>query len=304
MSPLPLPTALDAGGDVATLPLSQLPALPRPSRVVLTAPDYFEVAYVINPHMAGNLGTVDRARARAQWDALRTAYAELGLDVHTLDGQPGLPDMVFCANQVLPYQRPDGTRGAILSRMHAEQRKPEVKHYADFFRDRGYEVHALDPDLPGDFEGMGDALWHPGRFLLWGGYGYRTDRTVYERFAAKLGFPVIPLRLVDPDFYHLDTCLCPLDEHTALYYPGAFDDEGRALIAAHFERALAVPEAEARDLFACNAHSPNSHHVLIQRGCTETVRMLRAHGYTPVELDTSEFLKAGGSVFCMKNVFW
>ncbi|MEM9997011.1 MAG: arginine deiminase-related protein, partial [Bacteroidota bacterium] len=199
-----MPALLSPDADLATLPLTTLPAIPRPSRVLLTTPEHFEVAYVINPHMAGNLGTVDRERARAQWDALRLAYAQIGMDVHTLDGQPGLPDMVFCANQVLPYQLPDGTRGAILSRMHAPQRKPEVKHYADFFREQGYEVHALDPDLPGDFEGMGDALWHPGRFLLWGGYGYRTDRAVYERFAAKLGFPVLPLRLTDPDFYHLD----------------------------------------------------------------------------------------------------
>ena len=78
-SPL-LPDALDAGADLNALSLAQLPAIPRPRSVVLTAPDHFEVAYVINPHMAGHVGTVDRDRARAQWEALRTAYAELGLD--------------------------------------------------------------------------------------------------------------------------------------------------------------------------------------------------------------------------------
>jgi N-dimethylarginine dimethylaminohydrolase len=44
--------------------------------------------------------------------------------------------------------------------------------------------------------------------------------------------------------------------------------------------------------------------VLIQEGCDGTVDRLRAHGFVPVELDTSEFLKAGGSVFCMKQMIW
>jgi len=284
--------------------IEDLPIIPRPGRVLMTTPTHFRVEYVINPHMVGNVGAVDPERARAQWEALRDAYDRLGVDVHVIEGAEGLPDMVFCANQTLPYRTPGGEQGVVLSRMHAPQRKPEVPYYADFFARKGYEVHGLDPDLPGDFEGMGDALWHPGRYLLWGGYGYRTDRQVYERFTEKLGFPVLPLSLQDADFYHLDTCLCPLDEATALYYPGAFDDEGLALLRSHFERLIEAPEEEARRSFACNAHSPDGRHVLIQRGCKDTNAALRRAGYEVVELDTDEFLKSGGSVFCMKVMFW
>ncbi|WP_420453962.1 dimethylarginine dimethylaminohydrolase family protein [Rubrivirga sp.] len=284
--------------------LDALPPIPRPGRVLMTRPDHFRVEYVINPHMAGNVGEVDRGRATAQWEALRDAYERVGMEVVVVAGTPGLPDQVFCANQTLPYQTPGGERGVVLSRMHAAQRKPEVEHYERFFTGEGYEVHHLDADLPGDFEGMGDALWHPGRYLLWGGYGYRTDRQVYDRFADSLGFPIVALELTDPDFYHLDTCLCPLDEETALYYPGAFTDEGIAAIRTHFRRTLEAPEAEARELFACNAHSPDGTHVLIQQGCADTNDLLRAGGYEPVEVDTSEFLKSGGSVFCMKLMFW
>ena len=284
--------------------LDAIPAIPRPGRVLMTTPEHFAVEYVINPHMEGNVGDVDSARARAQWDALKAAYERLGVEVVDVAGVADLPDMVFCANQTLPYQTPGGERGVILSRMHAPQRKPEVEHYERFFRGEGYEVHALDADLPGDFEGMGDALWHPGRYLLWGGYGYRTDRQVYTRFADTLGFPIVALELTDPDFYHLDTCLCPLDEETALYYPGAFTEEGIAAIRQHFRRVIEAPEADARERFACNAHSPDGRHVLIQKGCMDTNRLLRAAGFEPVELDTSEFLKSGGSVFCMKLMFW
>jgi len=284
--------------------LDALPAIPRPGRVLLASPEHFRVEYVINPHMAGNVGDVDPARAIAQWEALKATYETIGTEVTVVAGAPGLPDMVFCANQTLPYLTPGGERGAVMSRMHAPQRKLEVDHFARYFRGEGYEVHALDDDLPGDFEGMGDALWHPGRYLLWGGYGYRTDRQVYDRLAASLGFPVVALELTDPEFYHLDTCLCPLDEETALYFPGAFTDDGIAAIRRHFRRVIEAPEDEARQLFACNAHSPDGEHVLIQEGCTVTVDLLRAAGYTVVELDTGEFLKSGGSVFCMKLMYW
>jgi len=40
--------------------------------------------------------------------------------------------------------------------------------------------------------------------------------------------------------------------------------------------------------------------VLLQRGCERTSAALRAAGFTVRELETSEFLKSGGSVFCMK----
>ena len=285
-------------------PVSELPEIPRPTRALLTSPEHFAVEYVINPHMAGNIGDVDAERARAQWEALRATYARLGCEVTVLPGQPGLPDMVFCANQTLPYQTPGGEKGVVLSRMHAPQRADEVAHYARFFEGTGYEVHGLDPDLAGDFEGMGDAIWHPGRYLLWGGHGFRTDPQVYRRLGEKLGFPVLTLLLEDPEFYHLDTCFCPLDEQTVLLYPPAFDEAGLETIRAHFGRILEASEREARELFACNAHSPDGEHVIIQRGCTETNAALAAAGFTPVEVDTDEYLKSGGSVFCMKLMYW
>ncbi len=283
--------------------LSDLPVLPRPNNVLMTTPAHFEVAYVINPHMAENIGSVNPHVAHAQWNALYNTYRHLGFNVHTLDGQPALPDMVFCANQTLPFILPDGREGVVLSHMHAPERKAEVDHYQAFFSDAGYLTHALPTDT-GDFEGMGDALWHPGRRLLWGGYGFRTDSSTYTYLSDVLEVPILMLELHDPDFYHLDTCLCLLDEQTALICREAFTDEGLALINRMFDRILVAPEDEARTLFSCNAHSPDGTHVLIQSGCTETVQQLENAGYTVLEHETNEFLKAGGSVFCMKLMYW
>jgi N-dimethylarginine dimethylaminohydrolase len=281
------------------------PALSLPRDVVLTTPTHFDVTYVINPHMANRVGTVNPAVAHQQWKALRAAYTALDIRVHTVEGQPGLPDMVFCANQTLPYLDPDsGERGVLLSRMHADERKPEVPHYARFFAATGHTVRSLPEDVTTDFEGMGDAIWHPGRHLLWGGFGIRTGLAAYEAIGTLLDVPVLALQLDDPDFYHLDTCFSALDATSVLIYPDAFDADGRALLDRFFDTVVDAPEDEARHQFACNAHCPDGTHVLIQEGCTTTNRRLREAGFVPVPLDTSEFLKAGGSVFCMKLMTW
>ena len=194
--------------------------------------------------------------------------------------------------------------GVVLSRMHSEHREGEVPYYNRFFEDMGYAVKTLREDLDADFEGMGDALWHPTRRLLWGGYGYRTSPEAYKALSDLLDVPVVLLRLTDPDYYHLDTCLCPLDAEHALVAPDAFDDTGRTLIESFFDTLIEVPDHEARHQLACNGHCPDGKHVLIQEGCELTNDRLREHNFVPVELDTSEFLKAGGSVFCMKQMIW
>ncbi len=283
--------------------VESLPILPAPRRVLMTTPAHFEVVYVINPHMEGHIGSIDQARAKTQWDDLKAAYDRIGIAPAILDGAKGQPDMVFCANQTLPYTA-KGRSGVFLSRMEAPQRRDEVAHYGRFFSGIGYDVVPLPDTLAGSFEGMGDAIWHPGRALLWGGYGYRTDAGVYPFIADHLGVPVVLLELTDSDFYHLDTCFSVLDERSVLIYPGAFTSAGLELIHTLFERVIEAPDDESRTIFACNAHCPDGRHVLIQRGCRVTNERLRAAGFEPVELDTDEFLKSGGSVFCMKQMYW
>ncbi|MCB0717398.1 MAG: amidinotransferase [Bacteroidetes bacterium] len=284
--------------------LHSLAPLPRPQRVLMTTPDYFAVEYVINPHMKGNIGTVDQPAAFDQWDRLADAYRTLGLEVHTIRGAEGLLDMVFCANQTLPFITPDlSRRGVVLSRMHAPQRMDEVTWYEQFFSSIGYDAVSL-PEAIDDFEGMGDAIWHPGRYMLWGGHGFRTEPSAYQFISEVLDVPVVLLSLDDPEFYHLDTCLCVLNESDAMIYPGAFSSSGRRLLNHFFDRLIEVPEAEARNLFAANAHCPDGKHVIIQKGCSNAIEALRAFDYVPVEVETSEYLKSGGSVYCMKQMFW
>jgi N-dimethylarginine dimethylaminohydrolase len=153
-------------------------------------------------------------------------------------------------------------------------------------------------------EGQGDALWHPGKKLIWGGYGHRTDRATYDVVSEMLGVPVVALRLVSDTFYHLDTCLSLVNETTAMVVTEAFDAEGVAMLRAAFPNLIEIPEAEALGCFAGNALALGGRYVVMHPGATETVARLRAHGLEPIEVDTAEYMKSGGSVFCMKMMIY
>jgi N-dimethylarginine dimethylaminohydrolase len=65
-----------------------------------------------------------------------------------------------------------------------------------------------------------------------------------------------------------------------------------------------VSRREATDYFACNAHALDGKTVIMQRGAREAVSRLGALGFRVVEVDTGEFLKSGGSVFCLKMMIY
>lgn len=292
---------------VAHLPhdfsVESLPPLPAPAGAVLCPPDHFDVVDVKNPFMAGNAGRVDKAAARREWEALRDAFLGAGARVELLVPLPSCEDMVFCANTALLGIDADGRKTCVPGRMTFESRAPEVAVMVAWARANGYRVAdgAFDPALR--FEGAGDAIWHPGRRLLWGGYGWRTDPRTYRSIAEALGTPVVMLALTDSTYYHLDTCFVALDERTVLVHPPAIATEGMELVNRVFERVVTVGADEAQR-FACNATVLAPGTIAIDRRAFVTAARLRELGYRVVELDTGEFMKSGGSAYCMKNAFF
>lgn len=294
--------------DASDLPkgfrIAELPPLPHPTGVLMCPPDHFDVVDVKNPHMAGNVGRVDRARAAGQWAALRAAFDEAGLLPADVAPTPGCEDMVFTANQTFTGPDATGRPTCLLSSMRHPSRRREVPAFEEWFARHGWRVAGPFPPEPW-FEGGGDALWHPGRRLVWCGHGFRTGPAVQSRLVETYGCPVFSLELLRETFYHLDTCLAPLDENAALFVRSAFTDEGLALLARGFEHLYEVDPQEAAEGFACNAAGVAlTRSVVIDRRAQRTSRMLRGTGYRVIEVDTGEFLKSGGSVFCMKQWLW
>lgn len=284
--------------------LSDLKPMPAPEKVLVVNPSQFDVEYVINPHMKGHIGDIDRKAALKEWEALKKGYEQLGLYVHEIPGESGYPDMVFCANQSLPNITANGTKQVVMSVMHAPQRKGEVSHIQKVYEESSYDILHLDESKFTDFEGMGDAIWHHKKRLIWGGYGYRSSHDVYSHISETFSTPVIALELIDDRFYHLDTCFCVLNEETVMIYSKAFTEEGLKLIRAIFPKVIDANDYEAAELFACNATSADGKNVFIQTGCVEANIALREAGFTVHEYDTNEYLKSGGSVFCMKMMLW
>lgn len=290
--------------DKVDFTTEDIPSMPLPTEVLMVRPLHYSVDYVINPHMTDQVGQVNKLEANNEWELVRSLFDQIGIKVRVIEDQEGLPDMVFCANQSLPYIDKEGKRHVFMSIMHADERKGEVPYVEQWYRQNGYKIHFLNEDKVSDFEGCGDAIWHTGKRLLWGGYGYRSSMEAYQTISDTYNVPVLALELVDESFYHLDTCFCVLDENTALIYPNAFTDEGLEMINKMFDTIIHASKYEAEKLFACNASCPDGRNVIIQQGCTDVNKNLRDAGFSVHEVSTYEFLKSGGSVFCMKMLLW
>ncbi len=257
----------------------------------MCAPHHYEVDYVINPWMEGNIHRSSRERAEQQWnklyDVLKT-YATIDL----VEPQKGWPDMVFTANAGLILGET-----VVLSRFFHPERQGEEAYFQQWFEDQGYKVHTLPKSLP--FEGAGDALMDRAGHWLWAGYGFRSELDSHAYLADWLDVEVLSLRLVDRRFYHLDTCFCPLTDGYLLYYPAAFDNYSNRLIELRVpaEKRIAIEEADAVN-FACN--TVNLERIVVMNKISDGLKKTLAdRGFTVIETPLTEFLKAGGAAKCL-----
>jgi N-dimethylarginine dimethylaminohydrolase len=250
-------------------------------------PTYYGIEYEINPWMSRQRGAAPE-RARAQWQRLHDTLCGLGVQVERLQPQPGLPDLVFTANAGLMY----GTR-FFSSRFRHDVRARESPHFDAWFTAHGFTVEHLPEGMY--FEGAGDALFC-GQ-TLFAGYRIRSDVQGHQYLARVLHVQVLPLELVDPYFYHLDTCFCPLRPGEAIWYPGAFDAYGRRVIETHIPNLVAATDHDAKR-FGCNAVVVGES-VVLNTGCERLAADLQARGYQTIAVELDEFLKSGGSAKCL-----
>ena len=263
----------------------------EPIRILMCAPDHYDVDYVINPWMEGNIHKSSRDRAVEQWSQLNHALNNLAR-VDLVQGQPGIPDMVFTANAGLVLGE-----NVVLSRFFHPERQGEEPYFKQWFEDNGFNVFELPKDLP--FEGAGDALLDREGRWLWAGYGFRSELDSHPHIAKWLDIEVLSLRLIDDRFYHLDTCFCPLTGGYLLYYPAAFDFYSNQIIEKRIpsEKRIAIAEGDAIN-FACNA--VNVEHTLVMNKASDTLKQrLGDVGFTVIETPLTEFLKAGGAAKCL-----
>jgi N-dimethylarginine dimethylaminohydrolase len=259
----------------------------RMRRFFMCAPDHFRVDYAINAWTCANT-RVDERRALAQWHSLREAYLEAGAEVCEVEPEPGISELTFAGDSIFLFGHV-----AISSRFRHRERMPEVLPMAQRFGRLGYVVRELPEGL--HFEGNAEALYWNG--ILLGGHGVRSDRGALACVSHILGVDVVPFELKKP-YYHLDVCLTPIDAETALYYPGAFTAAGLAELARVVPKLVPVDEAEAQAL-ACNSMAVNDTVVMSTRRAPRVAAILRGLKKRVIELELSEFKKAGGGAKCL-----
>jgi lysine-ketoglutarate reductase/saccharopine dehydrogenase-like protein (TIGR00300 family) len=262
-----------------------------PISFLMCPPDHYDVDYVINPWMEGNIHKSSRDRAVDQWQKLHKVLKEHAI-VDLVPPQKGWPDMVFTANAGLILGDT-----VVLSRFLHKERQGEEPYFKQWFEEHGYTVHELPKDLP--FEGAGDALLDREGRWLWAGYGFRSELDSHPYLAKWLDTEVLSLRLIDERFYHLDTCFCPLANGYLLYYPPAFDSYSNRLIEMRVapEKRIAIAEADAVN-FSCNAVNVDS--IVIMNKASDALKARLADvGFQVIETPLTEFLKAGGAAKCL-----
>ncbi|MGB2926930.1 MAG: TIGR00300 family protein [Limnothrix sp.] len=261
------------------------------TRILMCSPDHYDVDYVINPWMEGNVHKSSQDKAIEQWQALHHIIKDHAT-VELVPPEKGWPDMVFTANAGLVL----GDK-AILSRFYHPERQGEEPYFKAWFEENGFQVYELPKDLP--FEGAGDALFDRETGALWAGYGFRSELDSHPYIAQWLDTEVLSLRLIDPRFYHLDTCFCPLDGGFVLYYPPAFDTYSNALIERRIpeEKRIVVPEPDAVN-FACNAVNVGDV-IIMNKISTALEQAIADKGFKVRQTSLTEFLKAGGAAKCL-----
>ena len=191
-------------------------------RILMCPPDYYGIEYEINPWMNLQRGS-DSARSRAAVGALYDTLIELGVSIELLEPVQGLPDLVFTANCRAGLSRTrSSARGFAMASGRARRR-----YFESWRASRGFEV----VNLPRSIQLRGGRRCPVlRRDALIAGYRFRSDVRSHQWIGERSAVEVLPLELVDPRFYHLDTCFCPLAPDLAIYYPGAFDDYGRSVL--------------------------------------------------------------------------
>ncbi len=254
--------------------------------VLLCPPDYYDVAYEINAWMHADQ-PVDHAQAAQEWQKLADIYAQLGWNVEYTTAAASLPDMVFATDTCLII----GGK-VLLSRFRYAERQPEVAHCQRWLRAHGYgAIHQAKNYC----EGGGDNLVCGNRILA--GHGFRSSPQVAAELRAYFDCEVIPLTLVNPLFYHLDTAVAVLDADTVAYYPAALDEPSRQRLTQAIPRCIEATLEEAGG-FGLNVVS-DGHTVITSDASPSLLQKYADAGLMVIGTPIDEFRKAGGGAKCM-----
>ena len=279
--------------------------------ILMCSPAHIRIENEINDWMDDSRQP-DAKLAVKHWNDLVSVYKSLGVEIEYIRPHPDFQDMCFTANGGFFF---DGK--FILSRFGKKAQKTrqgEIGLYANMFWERTKMVHPEVYTVPKtiSYEGQGDTVLVPrnGRragerrdsFLFFGHGQGRTCKRAGKVLEKILDIEAIPLKLVNPKFYHLDTAMVFLSPNILMYYPPAFRKESaRTIKRVAKNRNLVLLPVGARDAynFVCNAvHIRRT--IVTQKMSAGLRRKLARLGIKSVkEIEMTETRKNGGAVRCL-----
>ncbi len=249
-----------------------------------------EISYKINPFMKKGEKIVNSLALKQHADLVQI-LKDCGAEVEFIEQQEGLIDMIFTANAGFVY----GDK-FILPNFKNAERKPESQHYEKWAREKGYNVVTLPEDVI--FEGAADLakIDEQNYFMAFG--DLRTNYAAVESLRGILtGVNIIPVKLVDERFFHLDTCLRTLEDKEIMYFEKAFDKESNKKIEKEASQRFTLTDFEA-PAYICN--SIKFGRELVANKCPSILESyLKYEKYAVKKVDISELRKGGGSARCM-----
>lgn len=255
---------------------------------MLCPPTFFDVEYEINPWMHKE-DRPDKKNAMAAYEELKALYKKFGCEIYEIEPIKGLPDMVYTANV-------GNVKNStfLKANFKYDQRKKEAEYAEDFLAST-FDFDAISLPEETFFEGQGDLLSDGERnFFGWGKRSMAQAKPYIEDF---LNGGVIDFELVNPYYYHLDTCFAPISPSLVVINPKSFTADGIKKIHSCFENVIEASEEDNKHL-ACNLVHIGKE-IVIGKGITSQLKeKLGKFGYTTNEVDMSEYNKGGGSVKC------
>jgi N-dimethylarginine dimethylaminohydrolase len=255
--------------------------------ILICPPDNFSIEYEINPWMKTS-NIIDKIKVFNQYTTLKDIFNKLNLAYKEITPNKGLPDQVFTTDVGLVFKNT-----FIKANFLYGPRKKEADIAESFFRQKKFKIETLPEDIY--FEG-GDVVRFGDRFFL--GYGKRTSYEAAFHIQKIINKQVVPVKLDDPYFYHLDTLFSPINKDSALIYKKAISFDEFKKITKFFKNVIEVSDTDSKHL-ACNNLVFNKNIILPEGVSFDLINKIKSQNLQIHKLDFSEYLKGGGGIHCV-----